>query len=351
MAAATYRAFQCTGAGTLELVERPVETPGSGMVRVAVEACGICHTDVLTMEGGFPGLNYPRVPGHEAVGRVDAVGEGVERWSVGQRVGIGFLAGRCGVCDSCRRGDFVNCQRQPITGIHLDGGYAEMLIASEHGLVSIPDQLRSAEAAPLLCAGVTTFNALRKSLARPGDLVAIQGIGGLGHLAIQFAARMGFRTVAIARGGAKRDLALSLGAHLYLDSAKGDVADALRAEGGASVIVATASNPATFGPLLPGLRPHGQLVVVGAGPQPIEASVADLLFGERSIAGINTGTPVEIEDTLDFSLMQEVHALVEKVPFEQAPQAYAKMLANEARFRMVIATSPAATERGAPHSA
>jgi D-arabinose 1-dehydrogenase-like Zn-dependent alcohol dehydrogenase len=299
MAAATYRAFQAVGGGRLELVDRPVEAPAAGMVRVAVEACGVCHTDALTVEGGFPGMTYPRVPGHEAVGRVDALGAGVTRWKLGQRVGVGFLAGRCGECVSCRRGDFVNCTNQTITGVHLDGGYAEMMVASAHALVAIPDALQSADAAPLQCAGVTTFNALRKSAARPGELVAVQGVGGLGHLAIQFA-RLG----------------------------------------GASVIVATASNPATFGPLLRGLGPKGQLIVVGAGPEPMTMGVSDLLFGEHSVAGQNTGSPIEIEDTLNFSLLQNIRARIERVPFERTPDAYARMLANQARFRMVIEMTP-----------
>jgi propanol-preferring alcohol dehydrogenase len=342
MASATYRAYQAVGGGKLELVDRPVEQPAAGVVRVAVEACGICHTDALTVEGGFPGLTYPRVPGHEAVGRVDAVGAGVTRWKLGQRVGVGFLAGRCGECPSCRRGDFVNCANQAITGVHLDGGYAEMMMANQHALVAIPDTLASADAAPLQCAGVTTFNALRKSVARAGDLVAVQGVGGLGHLAIQFARHMGFRTAAIARGADKRDLALSLGAHFYIDSETANPAAKLRELGGASVIVATASNPATFGPLLSGLGAQGQLIVVGAGPEPMTLAVPDLLFGERSIVGRNTGSPIEIEDALNFSLLQDIRAKIESVPFEKTPDAYAKMLANKARFRMVIEMTPAA---------
>ncbi|NVN09643.1 alcohol dehydrogenase [Nguyenibacter vanlangensis] len=336
MGSTTYKAFQAVGGGKLELVEKAIEPPAPGMVRVAVEACGVCHTDAVTVEGGFPGLSYPRVPGHEAVGRIDAIGEGVARWTIGQRVGVGFLAGRCGVCPSCRRGDFVNCSNQAITGIHLDGGYAEIMTASQHALVAIPDALQSVDAAPLQCAGVTTFNALRKSGATAGDLVAIQGVGGLGHLAIQFARHMGFQTVAIARGAGKKDLALSLGAHRYIDSEAEDPAATLRELGGASVIVATASNPATFGPLLGGLAAKGQLIVVGAGAEPIQFGVVDLLFGERSIAGRNTGTPIEIEEALNFSLFQDVRATIERVPFERAPEAYAKMLANEARFRMVL---------------
>jgi len=342
MAKATYRAYQAVGGGKLELVDRPVEEPAAGMVRVAVEACGICHTDVLTVEGGFPGLKYPRVPGHEAVGRIDALGAGVTRWKLGQRVGVGFLAGRCGECPSCRRGDFVNCFNQAITGIHLDGGYAEMMTASQHALVAIPESLRSVDAAPLQCAGVTTFNALRKSAAKAGELVAVQGVGGLGHLAIQFARHMGLRTAAIARGASKKDLALSLGAHHYIDSAAVDPAKTLLELGGASVVVATASNPATFGALLGGLGPRGQLIVVGAGPEPMTVGVSDLLFGERSVAGQNTGTPIDIEDTLNFSLLENIRASIETVPFEKARDGYARMLANEARFRMVIEMTPSA---------
>jgi D-arabinose 1-dehydrogenase-like Zn-dependent alcohol dehydrogenase len=312
------------------------------MVRVAVEACGVCHTDALTVEGGFPGLTYPRVPGHEAVGRVNALGEGVARWKLGQRVGVGFLAGRCGECPSCRRGDFVNCVNQAITGFHLDGGYAELMMASQHAIVAIPDELGSVDAAPLQCAGVTTFNALRKSVAKPGDLIAVQGVGGLGHLAIQFARHMGFRTAAIARGADKKDLALSLGAHHYIDSQAADPAATLRQMGGASVIVATASNPATFGALLSGLGPRGQLMVVGVGPEPMSINVSDLFVGERGVAGQNTGTPIEIEDALNFSLLQHIRAKIERVPFERTPDAYARMLANKARFRMVIAMTPSA---------
>ncbi|RFB75662.1 alcohol dehydrogenase [Methylovirgula sp. 4M-Z18] len=342
MAQTHYRAYQAVGEGKLELVDRAVEDPRPGMVRVVVEACGVCHTDALTVEGGFPGLSYPRVPGHEAVGRIDAIGEGVSRWAIGQRVGVGFLTGRCGDCASCRRGDFVNCSNQAITGLHVDGGYAEMMTASEHALVSIPDTMTSADAAPLLCAGVTTFNALRKSVARAGDLVAVQGIGGLGHLAVQFARHMGFRTAAIARGEGKKDLALALGAHLYIDSAAKDPAEALLELGGASAIVATASSPATFGPLIRGLRPKGQLILVGAGFEPMSVNVSDMLFGERIVVGTNTGAPIDIEDALNFSLLQDVRATIEKVPFQQAPKAYAKMLANEARFRMVLEMQGAA---------
>jgi len=339
MSAATYRAVQATGGGTLKLVERPLPTPGVGQVLMTVEACGVCHTDALTVEGGFPGLTYPRVPGHEVVGRIAAVGAQVApQWRVGRRVGVGFLSGRCGECDSCRRGDFVNCAHQPLTGIHFDGGYAEAMVAHQHGLIALPEEFGAVDAAPLLCAGITTFNALRKSLARPGELVAIQGVGGLGHLGIQFARRMGFRTAAIARGGGKKTMALELGAHHYIDSAAEDPAASLQALGGASVIVATASSPASMGPLIGGLKSQGRLVIVGAGAEPLEVNVSGLLFGEHSIAGSNTGTPVETEDMLNFSLLQDIRARIETVPLTQAAEGYARMMRNEARFRMVLTT-------------
>ncbi|WP_095987380.1 alcohol dehydrogenase [Cystobacter fuscus] len=339
MSAATYRAVQALGGGRLELVERPLPRPGPGQVLLTVEACGICHTDALTVEGGFPGLEYPRVPGHEVVGHIAAVGERVAaRWKVGQRVGVGFLSGRCGECESCRRGDFVNCASQPLTGIHFDGGYAEAMIADQHGLVAIPEEFSAVDAAPLLCAGVTTFNALRKSPARQGDLVVIQGIGGLGHLGIQFARHMGYRTVAIARGAGKKAMALELGAHHYIDSAAEDPAKALQALGGASVIVATASSPASMGPLLGGLKSQGRLVIVGAGAEPLQVPVTELLFGERSISGSNTGSPVEAEDMLNFSLLRDIRARIETLPLARAAEGYAKMMRNEARFRMVLTT-------------
>jgi D-arabinose 1-dehydrogenase-like Zn-dependent alcohol dehydrogenase len=335
----TYRALQATGAGRLELVDLPVRAPGAGEVRLRVEACGVCHTDVVTLQASFPGLELPRVPGHEVVGRIDALGAGVSDWKIGQRVGVGFLGGRCGRCNSCRSGDFVNCERQLLTGIHRDGGYAEVMLADQNGLVAIPSELSSVEAAPLLCAGVTTFNALTRSRARAGDLVAIQGIGGLGHLAVQYARRMGFHTVAVARGAEKADLAKALGAHVYIDSDAEDPAAALQALGGAQVVLSTVSNPTAMSQMLAGLGRRGQLMVVGAGPEPMPVSTFGLLFGERSIAGSNTGSPFNIEDSLKFSVLQEVRARIETVPLEDAARAYNRMLKNEARFRMVLTPS------------
>lgn len=336
MTGQTYRAAQAVGGGKLELATLPMREPGAGEVRIRVEACGICHTDVLTVDGGYPGIVYPRVPGHEVVGRIDALGAGVQQWRVGQRVGVGFLGGSCGHCEFCRRGDLINCKNQVLSGIHYDGGYAEVMIAKDRGLVSIPDDLSAIEAAPLLCAGVTTFNALRKSPALAGELVAIHGLGGLGHLAVQFARYMGFRTVVVARGADKAELAMKLGAHAYIDSEAENAAKALRKMGGASVIVATVSSTAAMAPLIAGLRPHGQLAVVGAGAEPLKVGVGDLIFGERSIIGVNTGSPIEIEDTLGFSQLQNIRAMTEEFPLEQVAEAYARMHGNKARFRVVL---------------
>ena len=333
----TYKAVQVTTPGTLKLVELPLQQPGPGQVRLRVEACGICSSDVLTFEGQFPGLNLPRVPGHEVIGKIDALGEGVQNWRVGHRVGVGFLGAYCGACNSCRRGDFVNCQQQPMFGIHLDGGYAESMIAPARALVAVPPELESTEAAPLLCAGLTTFNALRKSKARAGDLVAIQGIGGLGHLAIQFARYMGFRVVAIARGSNKRDLALKLGAHHYIDSTNQNAAQELQKRGGARVIVSTAANNASKAPLVPGLAPRGQMIVVGAsGNDPVALNPIDLLFGERGVEGTMTGSVPDTEDTLAFSVLQNIRPMIESFPLEKAEQAFQRMMSNEARFRVVL---------------
>lgn len=336
MTGQTYRAVQAIGGGKLELATLPMREPGAGEVRIRVEACGICHTDVLTVDGGYPGIAYPRVPGHEVVGRIDALGTGVQQWRVGQRVGIGFLGGSCGHCESCRRGDLINCRNQVLSGIHYDGGYAEVMIAKDRGLVSIPDDMSAIEAAPLLCAGVTTFNALRKSPALAGELVVIHGLGGLGHLAVQFARYMGFRTVVVARGADKAELAMKLGAHAYIDSEAENAAKALRKMGGASVVVATVSSTAAMAPLIGGLKPHGQLAVVGAGVEPLKVNVGDLIFGERSIIGINTGSPIEIEDTLGFSQLQNIRAMTEAFPLERVVEAYERMHGNKARFRVVL---------------
>jgi propanol-preferring alcohol dehydrogenase len=334
----TYRAVQVTSPGKMDLVQRPPIDPAAGRVRLRVEACGICHSDSVTMDGLIPGIAYPRVPGHEVVGRIDALGEGVSGWKIGQRVGVGFLGGHCGVCTPCRRGDFVNCTNQPISGVHQDGGYAESMIAIPSGLVSIPDDLDSADAAPLLCAGLTTFNALRRSSAEPGDLVAVQGIGGLGHLGVQFAARMGFGVAAIARGAEKEPLAKQLGAHHYIDSKAGDPAAALQALGGASVILATASDSKSMSELIGGLGPRGRMIVAGIGSSPIEASPGQLMFGSRGIEGTLTGSAIDNEDTLAFSVLHRIKPMIETVPLENAAEGYQRMMSNQARFRMVIVT-------------
>ena len=334
---ATQHAIQIVGVDEIVVNDsKPVDEVGPTQLRLQVEACGICHTDVLTVDGGYPGIVYPRVPGHEVVGRIDALGAGVQQWRVGQRVGVGFLGGSCGHCEFCRRGDLINCKNQVLSGIHYDGGYAEVMIAKDRGLVSIPDDLSAIEAAPLLCAGVTTFNALRKSPALAGELVAIHGLGGLGHLAVQFARYMGFRTVVVARGADKAELAMKLGAHAYIDSEAENAAKALRKMGGASVIVATVSSTAAMAPLIAGLRPHGQLSVVGAGAEPLKVGVGDLIFGERSIIGVNTGSPIEIEDTLGFSQLQNIRAMTEAFPLERVVEAYERMHGNKARFRVVL---------------
>jgi D-arabinose 1-dehydrogenase-like Zn-dependent alcohol dehydrogenase len=335
----TYKAVQVTKPGKLEVVERAIVEPALGQVRIRVEACGVCHTDAYTVEGGFPGLMFPRVPGHEVIGKIEVLGVGVQGWKEGQRVGVGYMGGYCGHCERCRRGDFVNCQNQPISGCHSDGGYAEMMIAQAAGLVAIPDDLLSAEAAPLLCAGLTTFNGLRNSNARPGELVAIQGVGGLGHLGIQFARRMGFQVAAIARGPEKESLAKKLGAHHYIDSDAQDLVVALQALGGARLILATAANSKSMSPLLAGLAPRGQLVVAGAGgDEPISVNPVPLLFGMRSIAGTMTGSSIDAEDTLSFSSLQGVRAMIETVPLAKAAEAYGRMMRNEARFRIVLVT-------------
>jgi D-arabinose 1-dehydrogenase-like Zn-dependent alcohol dehydrogenase len=336
--AKTYRAVQVSKPGRLEVVEREVAAPPPGKVRIRVEACGVCHSDALTVEGLFPGVRYPRVPGHEVVGTIDALGEGVSGWKVGQRVGVGFLGGHCGRCSPCRRGDFVNCQNQPISGVADDGGYAEVMIADERALAAVPAELAPADAAPLLCAGVTTYNALRNSPARPGDLVAVQGIGGLGHLAVQFASRMGFRVAAVARGEEKQPLARQLGAHHYIDSQAGDPAAALQALGGASVILATVTSGKAMAALIGGLRARGRMIVVGASPDPIEVAPAQLLFGTRAVEGALTGSPLDSEDTLAFSVLEGIRPRIETAPLEAAAEAYGKMMRNEARFRVVLVT-------------
>jgi D-arabinose 1-dehydrogenase-like Zn-dependent alcohol dehydrogenase len=336
--AKTYKAVEVAAPGNLRIVERPIPQPGEGQVLIRVEACGICHTDAATVTGSYPGLRLPRVPGHEVVGLIEALGSGVSRWKIGQRVGVGFFGGEDGVCEPCRRGDMVQCQNPVIPGITADGGYAEVMIAEARGIASIPDELSSADAAPLLCAGVTTYNALRNAGLRGGDLVAVQGIGGLGHLGIQFARRMGFRTAAIGRGREKEKLAKELGAHVYVDTAVDDAAAVLQRMGGARAILATAPSGDGMGPLVSGLAVRGKLIVVGVPPEPIQLNAFPLVFGGRSIYGSLTGTPIDSADTLAFSVLENIRPMIETVPLERAADGYARMMQGKARFRMVLVT-------------
>jgi D-arabinose 1-dehydrogenase-like Zn-dependent alcohol dehydrogenase len=333
------RAIQIASKGAaLELVERELPQPGRGEVRVKVQACGVCHSDSVAKDGLFPGIPYPIIPGHEIAGVVDAVGEGVIGWSAGTRVGVGWFGGHCGHCEPCRRGELVDCRNLRIPGVNYNGGYAEAMIAPADALALIPDELSPVDAAPLLCAGVTTFNALRESGARPGDLVAILGIGGLGHLGVQFAAKMGFRTVAIARGADKEPLARKLGAHVYLDSQKQDVAAELNKLGGAKTILATVTNGKAMSSVIPGLAVRGKLVVIGVGMDPIEVSTVDLIMASRTIVGHASGASIDSQDTLAFSALTGVRPTIETMPLERAAEAYDKMMRNEARFRMVLTT-------------
>ena len=332
--------------GDLRVVERQIVEPGPGQVRIRVEACGVCHTDAATITGIYPGLTLPRVPGHEAVGRIDALGPGVSGWRIGQRVGVGLIAGADGVCESCRRGDSVNCQAPVLAGVTADGGYAEVIVAEARGISSIPDELGSADAAPLLCAGVTTYNALRNAGLRGGDLVAVQGVGGLGHLGIQFARHMGFRTVAIGSGPEKRERAKGLGARTYIDSGVEDVGAELQRMGGAKAILATGTSGGAMGPLVSGLGVRGKLIVVGVPADPIQLNAFPLVFGGRSVYGSLTGTPIDAEDTLAFSVLENIRPMIETVPLEQAADAYGRMMQGKARFRMVLVT-----KNGVPQSA
>ena len=331
----TYRAVQAVGPGKLELAQKPLTDPPPGHVRIRVEACGVCHSDAATVEGLFP-IQWPRVPGHEAVGRIDALGDGVEGWAMGHRVGVGFLGGNCGHCLPCRDGALVSCQNQAYTGVQHDGGYAEVMFAKASGLISVPDDLNSVAAAPLLCAGLTTFSALRNSAAKAGDLVAVLGIGGLGHLAVQYARHMGFEVAAIGRGADKADLARKLGAHHYIDSAAMNPAEALQALGGAVVVLATASAGKAAADTLKGLRPRGEVIVLGVSAEPIELSSRDLTFSSRSVIGALTGKPATGDATLKFSVLTGVEAMIETMPLEMAAEAYAKMMSGKARFRMVL---------------
>ena len=325
--------------GNFEVVERPIPEPARGQVRIKVEACGICHSDALVKEGHWPGIQYPRVPGHEIAGRIDAVGADVTLWKPGQRVGVGWHGGHCFQCDPCRRGDFINCKVEKITAITFDGGYQEYMVAPAEAVALIPEDLPAAEAAPLLCAGITVFNALRNSGARAGDLVAVQGIGGLGHLGIQYARQMGFRTVAIGRGGDKQALAKKLGAHEYVDTSAGDPAVALQKMGGASIVLATAPDSKSMSVLVNGLGPRGSLIVVGAGMEPLSVSPLQLIPGSKSVRGWASGTARDSQDTLEFSALSGVRPMIERYPMEKAAEAYQQMISGKARFRVVLTMS------------
>jgi D-arabinose 1-dehydrogenase-like Zn-dependent alcohol dehydrogenase len=322
--------------GPLEVVERDVPEPGPGTVRIKVEACGVCHSDVVVVDGLMPGIQYPRIPGHEVVGTVDALGVGVTDLTPGQRVGVGWNGGYDGRCDACRRGDFEFCRLGLVTGLSSDGGYAEYMIARAEAVARFPEGLHGPDMAPLLCAGVTTFNALRNSGARGGDVVAILGIGGLGHLGVQFAAKMGFRTVAIARGKETEPLAMHLGASAYLDNTQRDVAAELMKLGGAAVILCTVTSADAMSASIAGLAPGGTLLVAGVPPEPIQASAADLVNGARSIKGWYSGTSIDSEDTLAFAKQAEVRSMNELFPMDRAPEAYARMMSGKVRFRAVL---------------
>ena len=325
--------------GPFELRERDIPSPGAGEVRVKVEACGICHSDSFTKQGLWPGIEYPRVPGHEVAGIIDAVGASVAGWKEGERVGIGWHGGHCGYCNDCRRGDFFACQiAAKVAGINYDGGYADYMLAPAQALALIPEGLAAVEAGPLMCAGITTFNSLRNSGARAGDLVAVLGIGGLGHLGVQFAAKMGFRTVAIARGEDKEPLARKLGAHYYIDSQAQDVAAELLNLGGAKVILATVTNGKAMSAALGGLGVNGKLIAVGAADEPLEVPALLLITGRRSVAGWYSGTSIDSEDTLSFSVLTGVRAMTEVFPLERAEEAYERMMSGRARFRVVLTT-------------
>jgi D-arabinose 1-dehydrogenase-like Zn-dependent alcohol dehydrogenase len=322
--------------GDFEIVERQIPMPDAGHVRIKVQACGVCHSDVLTKEGSWPGIQYPRVPGHEVAGIVDEVGAGVSAWKKGQRVGVGWHGGQDGTCRECRRGDFRNCRNVKVCGISYDGGYQQYMVAPVEALVAIPESLSDAEAAPLLCAGITTYNALRHSGALPGDLVAVMGIGGLGHLGIQFANKFGYKVAAIGRGSENASLAKKLGASTYIDSQSTNAAGALQQLGGARVILATAPSSKAMSELIDGLGPNGKLMVIGATFDPIEVTPVQLINGSRTIQGWAAGTPADSEDTLRFAELTGVRPMIETYPLEKAGEAYARMMSGKSQFRVVL---------------
>jgi D-arabinose 1-dehydrogenase-like Zn-dependent alcohol dehydrogenase len=319
-----------------EIVERPIPNPGARQVRIKVHVCGVCHSDAFTKEGSWPGIQYPRVPGHEVVGIVDAVGAGVSEWKTGQRVGVGWHGGHDLTCLACRRGDFRNCENLKVAGISYDGGYQEFMLAPVEAIVPIPEHLTDAEAAPLLCAGVTTFDALRRNGAFPGDLVAVQGVGGLGHLAIQFASKCGYKVAAIGRGSETEALARKLGATVYVDSNSTNPAIALQTLGGAQIILATAPSSKAMSELIDGLGPNGRLVVIGVSPDPIEVTPVQLIMRSASIQGWQSRTPADSEDTLNFAELTGVRPMIETYPLERAGEAYARMMSGKVRFRAVL---------------
>ncbi len=332
------KAVQVPKAGAdFEIVEREIPQPGPGHVRIRVQACGVCHSDVVTKEGLFPGITYPRVPGHEVAGVIDDVGAGVTQWKKGQRVGVGWHGGQDGTCLSCRRGDFGTCVNLKICGFSYDGGYQEYMVAPVEALAQMPESLDAAEAAPLMCAGVTTFNALRHGGALPSDLVAVQGVGGLGHLGIQFARNFGYRVAAVGRGAENAALAKKLGAHVYIDSSATNAAAELQKLGGARVILATAPSAKAMSSLVDGLGINGRLMVVGVPTEPIEVSAVTLIFGRRSLQGWPSGIPTDSEDTLRFAAMTGVRPMIEKYPLAKAGEAYARMMSGKAEFRVVLA--------------
>lgn len=335
---ATMKAMQLSEAGgDFEYVEKDIPSPGEQEVLIKVQACGICHSDQFVKEGGYPGLEYPRVPGHEVVGIIQETGSNVSaQWEEGRRVGVGWHGGHCHQCEACRRGDFINCENARVTGINFDGGYAEYMVAPESALAAMPATLDSAEAAPLLCAGITTYNALRHSGAQPGDLVAIQGIGGLGHLAVQYASNFGFDTVAISRSPEKEKLAMELGAHHFIDADQEDPAEALQKMGGARLILATAPSSRAITSIINGLGTNGELRVVAATNDPIEVTPFQLIPGRKSLSGWPSGTAKDSEDTLNFSALTDIVPTIETFPLEEAGEAYDRMISNEARFRVVL---------------
>jgi D-arabinose 1-dehydrogenase-like Zn-dependent alcohol dehydrogenase len=334
---ATMRAAQIPkGGADFQVVERKVPQPGPGEVRIKVQACGICHSDALTKDGLWPGIQYPRVPGHEVAGIIDELGAGVSAWKQGQRVGVGWHGGQDNTCRECRRGDFRNCRNLRIPGISYDGGYQEYMIAPIEALVPIPDTLSAVDAAPLLCAGITTYNSLRHSGALPGDLVAVQGIGGLGHLGVQFASKFGYKVAAIGRGSGNAGLARKLGANVYIDSSATDAAGELQKLGGARVILATAPSSIAMSKLVDGLSPNGKMMVIGVTFDPIEVSPAQLISGSRAIQGWAAGTPADCEDTLQFAELSGVRPMIETYPLETAAEGYARMMSGDAQFRVVL---------------